>query len=619
VIANPKSAGVVSQQNFDNFMVQAPVAIGVLRGPDLIIELANSHILHLWGKDESVIGMPLAEGLPEIRDQPFLGLLKNVYNTGIPHHGYEAKVTLVRDNVPGDYYFNFVYQAITDADGSISGIMVVATEVTEQVLSRRKLEDAEERLRLAAEATGLGTFDLDLQNGSIIHSPRLAEIFGRNSTDIISHPELRQIILPVDLHIVIAAFDKALQTGIYFYEARVIWLDATIHWIRTTGKIIYNNDDIPLRMLGTIQDISEQKRILDDLQKSEENLRLATQAAELGTFDLDLLNQSMQWDRRCRELFGMEDFEGPVSYDNQFLLGLHPDDKEKTDQAVLRAYNRQLSNGEYDVEYRTIGIDDKKLRWVRAKGKVSFNDHDVPQRFIGAVLDITENKLNEIRKNDFIAIASHELKTPLTSLKAYIQLLHGNALRSGDSFLVNALQKSENQINKMTKLIYGFLDLSKLESGKLRLERYEFDINALIEEVAAENRPIAQSHAITFLGGKPIIITADREKIGQVINNLISNAVKYSPKNTDIKVSVQRLNHQVKVSVRDNGIGIKLKDQQNIFQRFYRVEDDSTKGFSGFGIGLYLSAEIIELHQGKIGVESSEGRGSEFYFVLPLS
>ena len=268
------------------------------------------------------------------------------------------------------------------------------------------------------------------------------------------------------------------------------------------------------------------------------------------------------------------------------------------------------------MEYRTIGIDDRKLRWVRAKGKVSFNDQDVPQRFIGAVLDITENKLNEIRKNDFIAIASHELKTPLTSLKAYIQLLHVKAMKSGDSFLLNALQKSENQINKMTKLIYGFLDLSKLESGKLRLERYEFDLIALIEEALAENRPIAQSHTISFAGGKPIILTADRDKIGQVINNLISNAVKYSPKNTDIKISVQCINRHVKVSVRDNGIGIKLKDQQNIFQRFYRVEDDSTKGFSGFGIGLYLSAEIIELHQGKIGVES-EGQGSEFYFVLP--
>ncbi|RWY55565.1 PAS domain-containing sensor histidine kinase [Mucilaginibacter gilvus] len=614
---NVNRPGNLSQQNFQHLMAQAPVAISILRGPQFIIELANSQILELWGKNENVIGLQLTAGLPEIKDQPFVALLQGVYNTGVTHYGHEARVTLVRDNVPGQYYFNFVYQAITDTDGSIGGIMVVATEVTEQVLSRRKLEDAEERLRLAAEATGLGTFDLDLQKGVIIHSPRLAEIFGRRSTDNISHAELRQIVLPVDLHIVIGAFDRALQTGIYFYEARVIWLDATIHWIRTTGKIIYSDNGAPLRMLGTIQDISEQKRILDDLQKSEENLRLATQAAEVGTFDLDLLNQSMVWDRRCRELFGMEDFDGPVSYDNQFLFGLHPDDKEKTDQAVNRAYNRQLSNGEYDVEYRTIGIDDKKLRWVRAKGKVSFNDEDIPQRFIGAVLDITENKLNEIRKNDFIAIASHELKTPLTSLKAYIQLLHVNARKSGDSFLLNALQKSENQINKMTKLIYGFLDLSKLESGKLRLERHEFDLNALIEEVTAENRPIAQSHTITFSGGKPIIITADREKIGQVINNFISNAVKYSPKKTDIKVSAQCLTGQVKVSIHDNGIGIKLKDQQNIFQRFYRVEDESTKGFSGFGIGLYLSAEIIELHHGKIGVDSAEGQGAEFYFLLP--
>jgi PAS domain-containing protein len=148
----------------------------VLRGPQLIIELANKQILQLWGKDESVVGLPIAEGLPEIKGQPFIGLLENVYNTGITFYGSEAKVALEREGALGDYYFNFVYRALTESDGRISGIMVVATEVTEQVLSRRKLEDAEERLRLAAEATGLGTFDLDLQSGEIIHSPRLAEL-----------------------------------------------------------------------------------------------------------------------------------------------------------------------------------------------------------------------------------------------------------------------------------------------------------------------------------------------------------------------------------------------------------------------------------------------------------
>ncbi|OOQ59190.1 PAS domain-containing sensor histidine kinase [Mucilaginibacter pedocola] len=614
---NANTPDNLSQQSFSSLMAQAPVAIAVLRGDDLVIELANSQILQIWGKDERVLGLPFIEGLPEIVGQPYVGLLQNVYTTGQPFYGTEAKVTLVRNNVPGIYYFNFVYQPLIGTAESPGGVMVVATEVTEQVLSRRKLEDAEERLRLATEATGLGTFDLDLQTGAVIYSPRLARIFGRDSAEQLSHSELRQIVLPIDMPIVIAAFDKALKTGIYFYEVRIAWRDGAVRWIRTNGNVVFGDDGIPQRMLGTTEDITEQKQVMDDLLKSEEKLRLATQAAELGTFDMDLINRHLVWDKRCRELFGMDE-DSPVDYETSFLLGLHPDDLEKTDEAVNFAFDKARSNGEYDVEYRTIGLHDKKLRWVRAKGKVLFNEQDVRYRFIGAVLDITENKQNELRKNDFIAMASHELKTPLTSLKAYIQLLLAKALHTGDSFLLNALQKSENQINKMTNLIYGFLDMSKLESGKLVLEPTEFDMNALIQEVVADNRPIAQSHTITFERGRPIWITADREKIGQVINNFISNAVKYSPKETDIKIAVSQVDSGLKVSVTDSGIGIKAKDQQNIFQRFYRVEDESTKGFSGFGIGLYISAEIIQLHKGQIGVNSQEGEGAEFYFMLPM-
>ncbi|MBK0377705.1 PAS domain-containing protein [Mucilaginibacter segetis] len=612
-----KVSQVADQQSFNDIIAQAPVAMSLLRGYDLVIESANGIMLEVWGKDKRIINQPLADALPELKGQPFISLLHDVYHTGVPHRGHEAMVYLVRNHITETCYFNFVYQPVTDAAGKISGVMVVATEVTDQVNSRRKSEDAEERMRLAAEATGLGTWDLDLQTGNIIHSPRLAEIFGRKSNAVIGHQELRNIIHPQDLPVIIKAFDKALQTGIYFYEARVIWPDGTLHWIRTTGKVLYNEDHVPLRMLGTLIDITEQKQILDKLQKSEENLRLATQAAELGTFDMDLINRNLIWDKRCRELFGITT-EVPVNYDKTFLTGLHPDDREKTDNAVNRAFNKELSNGEYDVEYRTIGIDDKKLRWIRAKGKVLFNDNDVPLRFIGTVLDITENKINEIKKNDFIAMASHELKTPLTSLKAYIQLLLAKAGSTGDTFLLNALQKSEKQINKMTKLIYGFLDLSKLETGKLQLIRERFDMNALIEEIVADNLPIAQSHHIIFEARQPVYVNADREKIGRVINNFINNAIKYSPKTTDINISLDMGSDYVKLLVKDKGIGIKIKDQQNIFERFYRVEDASTIGFSGFGIGLYLSAEIIELHKGSIGVNSSKGNGAEFYFTIPV-
>jgi signal transduction histidine kinase len=281
--------------------------------------------------------------------------------------------------------------------------------------------------------------------------------------------------------------------------------------------------------------------------------------------------------------------------------------------------DKNISNGEYDVEYRTLGAEDEKLRWIRAKGKVFFDENDHPIRFMGAVLDITENKLDEIRKNDFIAMASHELKTPLTSLKAYIQLLLMKARKTGDAFFIESLQKSENQVNKMTSLIYGFLDLSKIEAGKLKLNITRFDISTVIEEVIAESAPIYPGHTILFDRIDALNVKADVEKISQVMANFISNAVKYSPKHSTIKVAAAQQGNSVKVTVHDEGMGIDPTDQQHIFERFYRVDNPETKGFSGFGIGLYLSAEIIKLHKGIIGVDSEADKGSAFYFILPLA
>ncbi|WP_374949379.1 ATP-binding protein [Mucilaginibacter sp.] len=613
---NPNAAPGLTNQSFHNLMAQAPVAISMLRGPALVIESANSIILDVWGKTAAIIGKPLIEGLPELKGQSFVDLLNNVYQTGQPYYGYESKVLLIRNGIGERCYFNFVYQPITEPTGPISGVMVVATEVTGQVIARRQMEDAEERLRLATEATGLGTWDLDLQAGNIIHSPRLAEIFGRTGKTRLRHTELRDIVYPADLHIVIKAFDKALTSGVYFYEARIIWPDGTLHWIRTTGKVIYDDNRQPVRMLGTLTDITEQRHILDALKKSEESFRLATNAAELGTFDMDLISRHSVWNARHRELFGVFD-AALIDYNLIFETAVHPADKIIIDKAFNRACNKRLTNGDYDAHYRTVGVEDKKLRWIRAKGKVLFNDTNEPVRLIGAIVDITESKQNELRKNDFIAMASHELKTPLTSIKAYVQLLLAKAKASGDSFFINALEKSESQVNKMTNLIYGFLDLAKLESGKLKLSKSTFDVTILIDEVVSESRPISQGHEITFDNLIPVNINADREKIGQVISNFINNAVKYSPKGTVVAVAVKDGQNEVRIEVRDKGIGIKPADQQFIFQRFYRVEDESTKGFSGFGIGLYLSAEIIELHNGTIGLESKEANGSTFYFTLP--
>jgi PAS domain S-box-containing protein len=473
-------------QRFNDLITQAPLAVSFLKGYDLIIEFANPGMLNAWGKQDDVIGKPLALALPELlTNQPYIQLLQNVFTSGQAYHGYEAKVPYTHNGQDMFRYFDFVYTPFVDAYKTITGIIVVATDVTKQVEARQLLEDAEERLRLAIEATGIGNWDLDLKNNKIITSPRLAEIFGLDADGNITQQQLRNMIHGDDKEIVIKAFEAALQTGVYLYEARIVWADGSIHWIRTAGKVIFNNQHKPLRMLGTIN-------------------------------------------------------------------------------------------------------------------------------------DITERRQEDIMKNDFIAMASHELKTPLTSLKGYIQLILLKSRKSGDSFLINALAKCEKQINNMTRLINGFLNLSKIESGKLQLNAQRFDINVLINEVITDSLPATTGHNMVFTTGDPISIIADKEKIAQVLSNFINNAVKYSANNSEIIITAAIQGENLRVSVKDHGIGLKLKDQQNIFQRFYRVEDESTKGLSGFGIGLYLAAEIIKLHHGKIAVDSEEGKGAEFYFLLSV-
>ena len=177
----------------------------------------------------------------------------------------------------------------------------------------------------------------------------------------------------------------------------------------------------------------------------------------------------------------------------------------------------------------------------------------------------------------------------------------------------------ENQVNKMTKLVADFLNLSKLESDKFSVELEKFDINELVRDIASDIQMVAINHTIVLERRRPIFVLADKEKISQVITNLLNNAVKYSPQDKNIQVSLTVEEDWVRVSVVDKGIGIKPGEHEKIFQRFYRSAFNDNISFSGFGIGLYISAEIIKKHNGKIGVISEEGRGADFYFMLPIA
>jgi two-component system CheB/CheR fusion protein len=376
---------------------------------------------------------------------------------------------------------------------------------------------------------------------------------------------------------------------------------------------IFDTDGEVAYILNTVVDITAEVEAKEAALESESRLRLATEATSLATWDLHLDDQTFFYSPRLAEIFG-HSAEKAIKIDD-ISKQVHPDDLENI---VIASYWEALKTGSYLYEVR-IYWPDKSLHWIKTQGIVLMDEKKQPVRMLGTILDITESKRDEIRKNDFIAMASHELKTPLTSIKAYLQMLSKKLANSNDEFINTALSKANMQVNKMTNLIHGFLDLSKLEPGKLKLHLKDFDINKLIEDAISEINQSGHDHIIEFERGKGLKVHADREKIGQVINNFLSNAVKYSDKGTKVTVACKRTKGYAQVLVADEGIGIKPKEQSKLFQRFYRVENETMKNISGFGIGLYLASEIIQGHKGKIGVSSEEGKGATFYFNLPLT
>jgi PAS domain S-box-containing protein len=220
------------------------------------------------------------------------------------------------------------------------------------------------------------------------------------------------------------------------------------------------------------------------------------------------------------------------------------------------------------------------------------------------------------KKDEFIGLASHELKTPMTSLNGYLQIIDRSLPADDKNKLF--IQKALSQINKLSGLISDLLDVSKIEAGKLPFTYAAFNLPQLIEEVVDLMQYSTKSHRIIICSDiSDLLVNADRQRLEQVIINLISNAIKYSPQADHVNISVSRQNDKAVVAVQDFGIGIKKEQHDRIFSRFYRV-DDVASHISGLGIGLYISNEIITRHQGKFSVDSETGKGSTFKFEIPL-
>ncbi len=231
--------------------------------------------------------------------------------------------------------------------------------------------------------------------------------------------------------------------------------------------------------------------------------------------------------------------------------------------------------------------------------------------------DMTERHRLEKQKDDFLGVASHELKTPVTSIKAYVQVLEKRFLHSGNRQAYSLLNKVNMQINKLTGLITDLLDVTKIEAGKLSLKIQQINLNTLVKQTIEEMQITTERHKIYIEGQARKPVYTDPERVSQVLTNLISNAIKYSPRSDKIIVKIKNDKSVVIVSVQDFGVGISEAMKDKVFDRFFRVSEPNRITYPGLGLGLYISSEIVKRLNGKIWLKSTEGKGSTFFFSIP--
>jgi signal transduction histidine kinase len=364
---------------------------------------------------------------------------------------------------------------------------------------------------------------------------------------------------------------------------------------------------------GSATDIDQLKMAEKALSISEERYRIALQSAEMIAWDWDIDTDVLVWNED-KGSFPKTN----VSEKKSTLLQryVRPEDRDILLKGLQKAAD---SAGIFQAEFRALTGEPSENIWLSAYGRTVSRQNGKATRMAGVIYNITNRKILENQKDEFFGIASHELKTPVTSIKAYAEVLQEMAVETRDPNSSSVVDKLNRQVDRLTSLINNLLDTTKIFEGQLTIQREEFNINELIAERAEDMQPLTRKNTIN-VGLDPNIpnVLADKERIRQVLTNLISNAIKYSPGGGEILIQSELKKNELKVSVKDSGIGIPENLKTKVFDRFFRVKNPRVHSYPGMGLGLYITAGIVHQHGGRILVDDKQETGTLIYFTLPL-
>lgn len=491
-----------SEDHFKRLVEQAPIAVMILMGNDLVIKAANQLMLDIIHKDQSILDKPILESMPELQKQPTMQLLFDVFRTGKPIDGVEVPVRMVHKGNSELRYFNFNYHPLVD-NGKIIGVMDLAVEVTGQVHNRQSLEG------IIAEKTEL---------------------------------------------------EKTLRDSEQRLQGILDTMAEGVGIIDVTGQMVYAN------------------------AMAENILGLNKEQIRKRTFD-------------------------DVRWQNLRLDG-SPLPEEEHPMAIMMRTGLPI----YDQEIAVQPPEGERL-YISINAAPIFDEDGQLTGGIGTFMDVTKRRKLMTQKDDFISVASHELKTPVTTLKATLQLITKYQDGQKPELLKKLIGQANKGTEKLNSLITDLLDTNRITEGQLKINKTEFRLAEMLGECCQHIRNVS-THQVILKGDMQILVYADEQQIEQVVVNFVNNAVKYAPDSKEIIVELSRIDHGARISVTDKGPGIPPEKLPHVFDRYYRA-DHSGIQFSGLGLGLYISAEIIKKHGGQIGVDSLLGSGSTFWFTIP--
>jgi len=387
-----------------------------------------------------------------------------------------------------------------------------------------------------------------------------------------------------------------LQACLYRRDRSRVWVDVT--------TILYTDQGETFGFT-VLDDISGLKQ----LEESQKRLNVALKYTGTAIWELDL---------KTKEVFRSPDHDQIFGYKQRQIHWTLEDYFPHISADDLPQFKRALSDirtkGGIDVQVR-LNRPDGVLKWLNIKGKAETDKDGEAVRLVGVINDITKDKIIETHKDDFISIASHELKTPVTSLKGSVQMLQRDTDGQSERTRLLVAQASRG-INRISLIIDDLLNAGKNYRDQIELRKTTFNLMELIREISelfiSEGIP-----GIKIRGEEEIMVHADSERIGRVITNLISNAVKYAPTTQEIIVELVDHESVIKVSVIDKGPGIVAEKMPLLFDRYYQADEQQQS--SGLGLGLFICANIVRKHGGDIGVDSVPEKRTAFWFTLPKS